>query len=67
VVEAAGAQFRVTRSLHPVESAALSGLLAWCRTRGVTALTQALHNPHTLRARMRKLRLDWSQYRAGVK
>jgi transcriptional regulator with GAF, ATPase, and Fis domain len=24
-------------------------------------------NPHTLRARMRKLRLDWSQYRAGVK
>jgi hydrogenase-4 transcriptional activator len=44
VVEATGAQFRVTRSLHPIESAELSGLLAWCRSRGVTALAQALHD-----------------------
>ncbi|MBY0276494.1 sigma-54 dependent transcriptional regulator [Candidatus Binatia bacterium] len=44
VVEAAGAQFRVTRSLHPIETAELSGLLAWCRTREVSALAQAVHD-----------------------
>jgi transcriptional regulator with GAF, ATPase, and Fis domain len=36
------------------------------RIEGVQGAAHLLNiNPHTLRARMRKLGLDWSKYRAG--
>jgi transcriptional regulator with GAF, ATPase, and Fis domain len=32
-------------------------------SRGAAALLEV--NPHTLRARMRKLKIDWARFRAG--